>query len=61
MHDTVGIIYQFSNDRAYNFYDSEATTSAAPQVNDNDNGEGPTRKRRRFNEISREIQPIYET
>ncbi|CAG4981118.1 unnamed protein product [Parnassius apollo] len=59
MHDTVGIIYQFSSDGTDNFDDGEATTSSASQVNDNENGEGPTRKRRRFNEISREIRPYY--
>lgn len=46
MHDIDGIIYQFSSNGA-NFDDGEGTTSSAPQVNDNDNGEGPTRKKRR--------------
>lgn len=59
MHDTVGIIYQFSSNGTDNFDDDEATTSPAPQVKDNTNEEGPTRKRRRFNEISREIRPYY--
>ncbi|CAG4986069.1 unnamed protein product [Colias eurytheme] len=57
--DTVGIIYKFSSNGADNFDGGEATTSSAPQENDNENGEGPTRKRRRFNEISREIRPYY--
>ncbi|KAH9635594.1 hypothetical protein HF086_012263 [Spodoptera exigua] len=59
MHDTVGIIYQFSSNGADNFDDGAATTSSALEVNDNENGEGPTRKRRRFSEISREIRPYY--
>lgn len=65
MHDIDGIIYQFSSNGADNFGDGEATTLSASQVNDNDNGEGPTRKRRHgvmcvcVNEISREVRPNY--
>ncbi|GBP00032.1 hypothetical protein EVAR_74360_1 [Eumeta japonica] len=42
MHDTVGIINQFPSNEADNFDDVEATTSSAPQINDNENGEEPT-------------------
>lgn len=57
MHDTVGIIYQFPS--VTDFTDLEATTSSAPQKNVNDDENGPSRKRRRFNEISRAIRPYY--
>lgn len=52
LHDTVGIIYQFTS--ADNF---DATTSLEPEVGVNE--QGPLRRRRRFNEISREIRPYY--
>ncbi|CAG5110081.1 Protein of unknown function, partial [Cotesia congregata] len=40
---------------ADNFDNLDTTTSSEPEVNE----EGPLRKRRRFNEISREIRPYY--
>lgn len=53
MHDTVGIIiYQFPSNL-------NATISSASESNLNDDEGGPTRKRRRFNEISREIRSYY--
>lgn len=50
MHDTVSIIYQFTS--ADNFDNLDATTSSEPEVSINE--QGLFRKRRRFNEISRE-------
>lgn len=55
MHDTVGIIYQFTS--AENLYNLDATTSSEPDISANE--QGPLRKRRRFNEITREIRPYY--
>lgn len=55
MHDTVGIIYQFTS--AENLYNLDATTSSEPDISANE--QGPSRKRRRFNEITREIRPYY--
>lgn len=57
MHDTVGIIYQFPC--ADHFDNIEAANSSASQGNVNENDQEPLRKRRRFNEISRPIQPYY--
>lgn len=59
MHDTVGIIYQFSSDGADNFDDGVGTISSVSEANENENLEGPTRKRRRFNKIPRDIRPYY--
>lgn len=59
MHDTVGIIYQFSSAETDNFDDVEATTSSASPFDGNENEEGPVRKRRRFSEISRQVRPYY--
>ncbi|KAK0173987.1 hypothetical protein PV328_007112 [Microctonus aethiopoides] len=51
MHDTVGIINQFPSSTA-DFINIEATTSSAPQDNVNEDEQGSSCKRRRFNEIS---------
>lgn len=59
MHDTVGIIYQFPNTAADDFNDETDTALSTHEVNDSVNGGGPSRKRRRFNEIVRDVRPYY--
>ncbi|KAK9871781.1 hypothetical protein WA026_014236 [Henosepilachna vigintioctopunctata] len=58
MHDTVGIIYQFtSGDRFDTLDDLYAITTSEPAISVNE--KGPSRKRRRFYEISRDIRLYY--
>ncbi|XP_077276997.1 uncharacterized protein LOC143905452 [Temnothorax americanus] len=64
MHDTVGIIYQFSTADDEDLNNIGASSSSRPlrleDHYDNDELRPPSRKRRRFNQISREVRPYYQ-
>ena len=60
MHDTVGIIYQLPAAENEDSSNTAASTSSTFPFDDSREGyQPPSRKRRRFNEITREMRPYY--
>mgnify|MGYP005983678057 FL=1 len=57
MHNTVGIIYQFPRSE---FQDIEVATSSTSLLDEDQDEQGPHRKRRRFSVISREVRPYFQ-
>ncbi|KAG5891768.1 hypothetical protein JTB14_006956 [Gonioctena quinquepunctata] len=58
MHDTVGIVYQFCNTQNEDS-ELEPMRASTTELHDNEEDHEPSRKRRRFVGISRDIRASY--